>query len=134
PRVLKKQSNSCAQGGGDELHACFHAATVVRRMQTRFKQYAIAAVLTCGIALPVNLYSAQAPHAHAPAKKKGAAAEQPFGREGDPRKVKRTIKVEMSDTMRYFPDAIRVKRGDTVRFSVHNGGQMAHEMVLGTMD
>ena len=67
-------------------------------------------------------------------KKTGAAAEQAFGREGDPRKVKRVIKVDMSDAMRFFPGEIRVKRGETVRFVVRNGGQLLHEMVLGTMD
>lgn len=75
-------------------------------------------------------------HTHAaPAKKKTtAAADTPFGREGDARKVKRVIKIEMSDAMRYFPDSVRVKRGDTVRFNVHNSGQLPHEMVIGTMD
>jgi uncharacterized cupredoxin-like copper-binding protein len=58
----------------------------------------------------------------------------PYGREGDPRKVKRVIRVDMSDTMRYFPDQIRVKRGDTVRFVIRNSGELPHEMVLGTME
>jgi uncharacterized cupredoxin-like copper-binding protein len=55
-----------------------------------------------------------------------------FGQEGDPRKVVRTIQVGMSDTMRFTPAAITVRRGETVRFVVHNGGQLLHEMVLGT--
>ena len=63
-----------------------------------------------------------------------AGGEQAFGREGDPRKVKRVIRVDMSDTMRFFPSQIRVKRGETVRFAVRNSGQTPHEMVLGTMD
>jgi uncharacterized cupredoxin-like copper-binding protein len=57
-----------------------------------------------------------------------------FGREGDPRKVKRVIRVDMSDAMRFFPDQIKVKRGETVRFVVRNSGKLPHEMVLGTMD
>jgi uncharacterized cupredoxin-like copper-binding protein len=57
-----------------------------------------------------------------------------FGREGDPRKVKRVIRVDMSDAMRFFPDQIKVKRGETVRFVVRNSGKLSHEMVLGTMD
>lgn len=63
-----------------------------------------------------------------------AGVERPFGREGDARKVNRVIKVDMSDTMRFFPSEIRVKRGDTIRFSLSNSGQVPHEMVLGTMD
>ena len=66
--------------------------------------------------------------------KKKRVLETPFGREGDPRKVQRVIRIDTSDAMRYFPDQIRVKRGDTVRFVVRNRGAVPHEMVLGTMD
>jgi len=67
-------------------------------------------------------------------RKKGRSAERPFGREGDPRKVKRVIAIDMSDAMRYFPSEVRVKRGETVRFNVRNSGQLPHEMVIGTME
>jgi uncharacterized cupredoxin-like copper-binding protein len=74
-------------------------------------------------------------HPHKPLVKKGRkAADHPYGREGDPRKVKRVIRIDMSDAMRYFPDQVRVKRGDTVRFAVRNKGELHHEMVIGTMD
>lgn len=55
-----------------------------------------------------------------------------FGQEGDPKKVTRTIKVDMADSMRFTPGDMTVKRGETVKFVVHNGGQVLHEMVLGT--
>ena len=54
------------------------------------------------------------------------------GQEGDPKKVTRTIQVDMADTMRFTPANLAVKRGETVRFVVRNGGQVLHEMVLGT--
>src|SRR6185436_1543221 len=57
-----------------------------------------------------------------------------YGRPGDPRKVKRAIAIDMSDAMRFFPENVSVKRGDTVRFKLRNSGQIPHEMVLGTMD
>ena len=72
--------------------------------------------------------------AHAQKARKRAAMEQPFGRQGDPRKVKRVISIDMSDTMRFFPSEVSVKRGDTVRFEVRNIGELPHEMVIGTMD
>jgi uncharacterized cupredoxin-like copper-binding protein len=85
--------------------------------------------------------AADAPHDHsghdghaAPAKKKSRGRDAPFGREGDPRKVSRVIKVDMSDAMRYFPDHITVKKGETVRFVASNSGQVEHELVIGTMD
>ena len=65
---------------------------------------------------------------------KARAADKPYGREGDPRRAKRVIRIDMSDTMQYFPDQIKIKRGDTVRFVVRNSGELPHEMVLGTME
>ncbi|MDE1948284.1 MAG: cupredoxin family protein [Burkholderiales bacterium] len=55
-----------------------------------------------------------------------------FGREGDPDRVARTIRIDMADTMRYTPSQVTVKRGETVRFVLHNRGHLLHEMVLGT--
>jgi len=62
------------------------------------------------------------------------AEETPFGRAADPRKAKRTVRVEMTDQMRFHPTEITVKRGEIVRFVPVNKGQVMHEMVLGTMD
>lgn len=58
----------------------------------------------------------------------------PFGREGNPKAVTRTIKVDMADSMRFTPASVAVKRGETVKFVVHNGGKLLHEMVLGTKE
>jgi len=60
--------------------------------------------------------------------------ERAFGREGDPRKVTRTIKVDMRDTMRFSPDLVAIRRGETVKFVVTNSGTQMHEMVLGTLN
>jgi uncharacterized cupredoxin-like copper-binding protein len=59
--------------------------------------------------------------------------EKPFGREGDPKRATRTIKVDMDDRMRFTPASITVQQGDTVRFIVKNSGKVMHEFVLGTM-
>ena len=68
------------------------------------------------------------PRSFDPAKVEATA----FGQEGNPKQVTRTIRVDMADTMRFTPARITVKRGQTVRFVVHNGGRLLHEMVLGT--
>ena len=60
--------------------------------------------------------------------------QTPFGRAADPKKAKRTVRVEMTDQMRFHPADITVKRGEVVRFLPINKGQVMHEMVLGTMD
>ena len=58
--------------------------------------------------------------------------ETRFGREGDPAKATRTVRVDMSDAMRFTPADITVKRGETVKLVATNKGQVLHEMVLGT--
>jgi uncharacterized cupredoxin-like copper-binding protein len=62
------------------------------------------------------------------------AEELPFGRAADPKKAKRTIRVNMSDEMRFTPAELTVKESDVVRFLVTNNGKVMHEMVLGSMD
>ncbi|HEX6398140.1 MAG TPA: cupredoxin family protein [Steroidobacteraceae bacterium] len=83
-----------------------------------------------------------------------SAEEHAFGRAGDPRKVARTLRIGMDDSMHFRvtaasrneaksdaradrahvkPGDIVVKRGETVRFTVRNHGKVMHEMVIGTM-
>ena len=61
------------------------------------------------------------------------SAEKAFGQKGDPKKVSRTIDLDMSDAMRFAPAELAVKQGETVRFRLKNSGKVMHEMVLGTM-
>ena len=62
-----------------------------------------------------------------------SAAEKPFGKAGDSSKVTRTITVRMNDKMRFDPEHITVKQGETIRLVAKNDGKVMHEMVLGTM-
>jgi uncharacterized cupredoxin-like copper-binding protein len=75
-----------------------------------------------------------AAHDAAHGKSASAQVETAFGRTGDPRRVTRTIAVDMADTMRFTPSQLAVRRGDTVRFRVRNTGKVMHEFVLGTQD
>ena len=54
------------------------------------------------------------------------------GQAGDSAKVSRTIEVTMDDTMRFSPNQVSVKAGETIRFFVKNAGKVPHEMVIGT--
>jgi uncharacterized cupredoxin-like copper-binding protein len=58
--------------------------------------------------------------------------QKDWGIAGDAKAAKRTIDVRMLDTMRFTPDRIEVKSGETVRFNVRNDGKMLHEFVIGT--
>lgn len=75
---------------------------------------------------------AHGPETHAKKPAKISAEEHPFGRQGDPKRVSKTIQVDMADTMRFSPDNLTVKAGDTVKFVVKNSGKQMHEMVIGT--
>lgn len=44
----------------------------------------------------------------------------------------RTLQVDMGDNMRFTPERLTVRPGETVRFVVKNSGQIRHEFVLGT--
>ena len=62
----------------------------------------------------------------------GAHGGDAIGKAGNPKKISRTMEIVASDTMRYVPDQISVKEGETIRFIVKNTGKLKHEMVLGT--
>jgi len=62
----------------------------------------------------------------------GHADSDAIGKPGKATNVKRTVKVEMLDTMRFNPQSITVKQGETIKFIVKNPGKVKHEMVLGT--
>lgn len=76
-------------------------------------------------------------HAHgdeAHAKKAGPVKKEQkeWGIAGDAKAVKRTVTIVMSDTMRFTPDRIDVKQGDTIKVVVKNEGKQLHEFVIGT--
>ena len=89
------------------------------------------------LALGSTCAAAHGDAAHANARKPYDAArveEHAFGHEGNPKKVTRVVRLEMSDAFRFTPAEVTVKRGETVRFTVRNAGQQLHEMVLGTTE
>jgi len=75
-------------------------------------------------------------HAHgdAHAKKAGPVKKEQkaWGIAGEAKSVTRTIEVTMTDRMRFNPERIEVRQGETIRFVHHNTGQIKHEFVLGT--
>ncbi len=66
-------------------------------------------------------------HAHEPAQDATA-----FGRPGAAKDVARTFTITLSDSMRFIPAALSVRRGETVRLHLVNTGKLPHEFVLGT--
>jgi uncharacterized cupredoxin-like copper-binding protein len=91
-----------------------------------------AAVVAFALAMAGNALA----HADEPATTRKFDLRQveakPFGQEGDLKKVTRTVRMYMNDKMRFNPENLTVRRGETVRFVVANKGAVLHEMVLGT--
>ena len=90
--------------------------------------------LAIAVALLVSAGTAAAhgDNEHAKAFDPMTAEQKPFGIAADPRGATRTMKVSMSDRMRFSPETMTVRVGETVRFVVRNGGKVMHEMILGT--
>ena len=68
------------------------------------------------------------------AKKAGPVKKEQkeWGIAGDAKAVKRTVALTMSDAMRFTPDKIVVKQGETIKIVVKNDGKQLHEFVIGT--
>ena len=93
------------------------------------------------LAFAVLAWTASAAFAHGdahtaktPAYDASKVEERAFGREGDPNRVTRTVKLDMTDAFRFTPADVTVRRGETVKFVVANSGKVLHEMVLGTTE
>jgi uncharacterized cupredoxin-like copper-binding protein len=76
-------------------------------------------------------------HAHGESKHSKDATpvtkeQQPWGIAGEARRVTRTVELRMLDAMRFVPDRIAVKLGQTLRLRIRNTGAVLHELVIGT--
>jgi uncharacterized cupredoxin-like copper-binding protein len=90
-----------------------------------------------GLALAALLVSAEEARAHGnqdrPAKLAAVKKEQKdWGIAGDAKAAKRTVEFTMTDNMRFTPNALQVKQGETLRLVIKNEGKQLHEFVLGT--
>jgi uncharacterized cupredoxin-like copper-binding protein len=84
----------------------------------------------------IGISAAASAHGNEDHSKKSAGPlkkeQKEWGIAGDAIGAKRTIEISMTDNMRFTPDRIEVKQGETVRFVVKNTGKLMHELVLGT--
>lgn len=83
------------------------------------------------ISLPAAAHG-EKPHADAPRELR--LEQKPWGIAAPPKAATRTIEIRMSDQMRYSPDRIEVREGETIRLVHRNRGKLMHEFVLGTPD
>ena len=100
-------------------------------------RFALILPLMAVLAYPgLSVASGAGNHTHATPSPSGSGKytghAAPLGQPGLANEAKRTVEVDMADTMRFKPEKIEIKQGDTVRFVVRNSGMLKHEMVLGT--
>ena len=80
-------------------------------------------------------FAAPRARSHGDAHRKPSVAkkeQKPWGIAGDAAAVRRTITIAMTDAMRFAPDRLAVRQGETVRLLIRNDGKMLHELVIGT--
>jgi uncharacterized cupredoxin-like copper-binding protein len=88
---------------------------------------AAAAALLAGIA-PALAHGNQK---HAP-KAAVVKEQKPWGIAAEAGAATRTVEFTMTDDMRFTPDRLEVRQGETLRLVVRNQGKVMHEFVLGT--
>lgn len=90
---------------------------------------AIRLVLLAGL---IGTVTAAFGHGEAKSSVAVTKEQKAWGIAGDAKAAKRTIRVTMTDRMRFLPDRLEVKEGETVRLVLRNAGKMMHEFVIGT--
>ncbi len=69
---------------------------------------------------------------HASSTSEVRKEQKDWGIAGDAKAVQRTVKFTMSDAMRFTPNRLQVKQGETLRLVIKNEGKLLHEFVLGS--
>jgi uncharacterized cupredoxin-like copper-binding protein len=92
------------------------------------KKWIPIAVLTSTLSSSIALAHGPDHGVHSPS----VAQQKPWGIAGSARKVSRTVTIDMADTLRFSPDTLVIRQGETIRFLVRNSGKALHEMVIGT--
>lgn len=84
--------------------------------------------------LAAALLAAGPAHAHGPKPHASTVVmeQKDWGIAGTAKDARRTITLVMTDNMRFTPDRIEVKQGETVRLRIRNQGKLLHELVIGT--
>lgn len=87
----------------------------------------LTAALLTGVASPARAHGDPHKSMHPSVKE-----QKDWGIAGDAKAVSRTVRISMDDKMRFSPDKLVFKQGETVRLVVQNKGKVMHELVIGT--
>ena len=89
-------------------------------------------IATCALWISASTSFAHENAHHTASNSPVVKEQKDWGIAGDAKAVRRTITVRMSDDMRFAPNHIEVREGDTVRLRAENKGKVLHEIVIGT--
>lgn len=93
----------------------------------------LSGILLACIALLGGVTNVALAHGEKKASSTSVVKEQTdWGIAGDLKSARQTVEVIMGDDMRFKPERLNFRQGDTVRFVVHNKGALLHEFVIGT--
>ena len=84
-----------------------------------------------GLTLAQFSFAHSEQHAKKPHQQANFIQEE-WGIGANKKEVSRTIVIKMTDKMRFSPEKLDVRLGETIRFEVKNDGKVMHEMVIGT--
>ena len=93
------------------------------------------AIKTLLLATMLALSGLALAHTDKPLDKKAGPVkkeQKDWGIAGDAKAVRRTVEFRMTDNMRFSPDKLEVRQGETVKLVLRNSGAVMHEFVLGT--
>jgi len=97
--------------------------------KNRISMFLVGAFLSSGVSLSWA-HEGMPNSAH---KENTAVKEQKaWGIGGDAKSANRTVNLTMDDNMRFVPNKLSFKQGETVHFVIQNKGKLLHEIVIGT--
>jgi len=91
---------------------------------------AVLATVLLGISLGAAAHEGRDHPKAGPVRKE----QKDWGIAGEARAARRTIEVVMGDNMRFTPDRVEVRQGETVKLVIRNAGALLHEFVIGTRE
>ena len=89
-------------------------------------------IAACALLVSASVAFSHENTPHPSASSPAAQERKAWGIAGATKAVVRTITIRMTDDMRFAPNKIEVREGETVRLRAENKGKVLHAIVIGT--
>jgi uncharacterized cupredoxin-like copper-binding protein len=101
-------------------------------MKTKSAIASVTIVAMLGLAVAGTQALAHMDGGHKPNAASVVKEQKDWGIAGSAKAARRTVRVTLTDNMRFTPDRLEVRQGETIRIVLANEGKLLHEFVLGT--